>query len=435
MKQGTLITKIIMFILFAAVVVYLAIYAVQGFSDPFSTAIAYQDVLNDSVEVTGLVVRQEQPLSDSAAIMDVLPEEGERVAAGETVAVLYQSSEALERQKQLQSMKLEREQLRSALTSGSSLSDAAKLEQDILNAISQLHAGTSGGELSALESDALSLRTLILQREFAYSASGDSAAALKESIAELDEQIAQLEAQSSGGSTSVRAPCSGLFSCVSDGLEGVLTPEALETMTADELSGLIKQADSAAANSVGKLITGTKWYFVTTADAETADRLQPGDSIIAAFSRTFTGQVRMQVERIGPDEKGGCVLVLSCDRNLRDVTLLRGQTVELIFTQYTGIRVPKQALRLETVEFTDPDTGETRQSQALGLYAVAGAQAEFKPVDIVREGSDYYLVTSAKESDFFRTVSTAEASKRVLRAGDEIIVTASELYDGKVVLE
>jgi hypothetical protein len=45
-------------------------------------------------------------------------------------------------------------------------------------------------------------------------------------------------------------------------------------------------------------------------------------------------------------------------------------------------------------------------------------------VTIVREGSDYYLVQPADSS------STAR-----LRSGDEIIVYATGLYDGKVVVE
>lgn len=435
MKQGTLITKIIMFILFAGVVIYLAIYAVQGFSSPFSTAMAYQDVLNDSVKVTGMVVREEQSLSGSATIMDVLPGEGERVAAGETVAVLYQNSDALDRQKQLQALKQEREQLQYALNSGNSLSDAAKLEQQIIASILELRANTNGGDLSAVESSTLSLRTLILQREFAYSASGDSAAALRENIAALDEQIAALETQVSGGTTSVYAPCSGLFSRVSDGLEAILTPESLNTMTCAQFESISSQADSSGSANVGKLIDGNTWYFVTMVDAAIAGRLQAGDSITVAFSRDYTGEMAMLVERVGPEEEDGCILVLSYNRKLRDITLLRAQTVELIFQRYTGIRVPKQALRLETVTFTDPDTGEERQTQALGVYTVVGAQAEFKPVDIVREGSDYYLVSPAKESNYFLILSSAEAGKRILRAGDEVIVTASELFDGKVVLE
>ena len=101
MKQSTLITKIVMFLLLAAVVSYLAISAVQSFVDPFSTTVAYQDVLDDAIEVTGFVVREEQALSGGSGIVDLLPDEGERVAAREPVAILYQSQDALDRKKQL----------------------------------------------------------------------------------------------------------------------------------------------------------------------------------------------------------------------------------------------------------------------------------------------------------------------------------------------
>lgn len=435
MKQGTLITKIIMFILFIGVVIYMAIYAVQSLADPFTTAIAYQDTLDDSVKITGMVVRGEQALSDGATIIDVLPDEGERVAAGETVAILYQNNNALDHQKQLQALEQERDQLQYALNSGNSLSDAAKLEQQIISSILDLRANTSSGDLSTVESNALSLRTLVLQREFAYSASGDSAAALRESIAELDEQIASLETQVSDVTTSIYAPCSGLFSRVSDGLEAILTPDSLETMTTDDFKSISSQADSSSSTNVGKLITGNTWYFVAVVDASTAARLRVGSTITVSFSHDYTGEMPMQVERIGDQEADGCILVLSYDRNLKDVTLLRTQTVDLIFNRYTGVRVPKQALRMETVTVTDSETETERQSQVLGVYTVAGAQAEFIPVDIIREGRDYYLVSSAKESDYFLTISATEARKRILRAGDEIIVTASDLYDGKVVLE
>ena len=424
MKQGTLITKIVISLMFTAVVIYLAVYAVQSLTDPFTSVIAYYDSLNDSVEVTGVLVREEVALSNGAAIMDILPEEGERVSAGETIAILYQSSDALDRKKQLQELEQEREQLQYALTSGGSLGDAAKLEQQIIASILALRSSTAGGDLSALESNALSLRTQVLQREFAYSASGDSAAALAETITALDLQISQLSAQSYYDTTSIYAPCSGLFSGQADGYEATLTPEMLDTMTAGQLSALSSGTASAQEASVGKLITGDRWYFAAVVDATTASRLQPGDTITVAFSRDFTGEVDMRVERVGSSEAEGCVLVLSSSRYLKDITLLRFQTVELIFKRYAGIRVPKQALHMETQTTTNEETGEEIQKQVLVVYAVVGRQAEKKPVRIVREGSDYYLVTP-----------TDDTTRKRLRAGDEIIVTATDLYNGKVVLE
>ena len=340
MKQGTLITKIIMLILFIGVALYLGIYAVRTLSDPMTTTIAYQDVLDDAAEVTGLVVRQEQALSTGAAIMDVLPDEGERVAAGETVAVLYQSSEALERERTLQTMKMELEQLRYALDSGSSLGDAARLEQQIMDSILNVRISAATDNLSSLKTDTLSLRTQVLQRDFAYSASADSAAELKAAIVELSGQIEQLEKQAGYDTKLVKAPCSGLFSQLADGLESTLTPKLLSTLSAAQLDALSNSAVSAADDCVGKLITGDRWYFATIVDETVADRLLEGDTVTISFSRDFSGEVDMRVERIGKPEASGCVLVLSSNRRLSEVTLLREQTVSLIFQRFIGVRIP-----------------------------------------------------------------------------------------------
>lgn len=424
MKQGTLITRIIMFILFVGVALYLGVYAVRSLSYPLTTAIAYQDSLDDAVEITGLLVREEQRLSNGAEIMDVLPDEGVRVAAGEAVAVLYQNNDALEREHLLQALELELEQLEYALDSGTDLGDAARLERQILDSILTLRLSTAGDDYSSLETDALSLRTQILQREFAYSASTDSAADLQRTIAELEQQIAQLQAQASYDTTVVKAPCSGLFSHLTDGLESLLTPELLDKVSAGQLTAFVNTAEPVDDTCVGKLVTGNRWYFAAVVDEATADRLIPGQTITVLFSRDFSGEVEMLVERIGYPEEQGCVLILSSTRYLKNVTLLREQAVSLVFDRYTGLRVPKRALRLETSTAADPATQQETQSQRLVVYSVVGQQAEAKPVDIVREGSDYYLVTPAKD-----------AGERILRVGDEIIVTAPDLYDGKVVLD
>lgn len=445
MKQGTLITKIIMFILFAGVALYLGVYILHSLSDPFSSAMAYQDTLDDTVEATGILVRDEQALSQGSSIMDILPDEGARVAANQEIAVLYQNNTALERKRELDQLITQRKQLELALNSGSSLSDAAKLEHEILSSILSLRAGAEGGDLSDVEADALSLRTQIMQREFVYSASGDTALVLAETILQLDEQISRLQTQSSADTTSIYAPCSGLFSGVSDGLEEVLTPEFLKSADVNQLKSYIGKQGSNREDSVGKLITGTRWYFATVVDSSVASRLQPGDSLTVAFSKDFTGEVSMKVERVDKVSEEGCVLVLSSDRHLKDVTMLRTQTVKLIFTRYTGIRVPKQALRMETFSQTNSETGVVTTTQRLGVYTVAGAQAEFNLVDIVREGSNYYLVAPSEdartkaiaknENGYYLYTALDPADLHIIRAGDEIIINASGLFNGKVVLE
>ena len=114
---------------------------------------------------------------------------------------------------------------------------------------------------------------------------------------------------------------------------------------------------------------------------------------------------------------------MSTNRYLEQTTLLRRQTAELIFESQSGLRVPKGAVRIQSSTQTDEETGETTQTNTTGVYAVVAGRMEFKPVTILAEGSDFYVVQPAQENS------------QALRSGDEIIVQGTDLYDGKLLLE
>ena len=147
-----------------------------------------------------------------------------------------------------------------------------------------------------------------------------------------------------------------------------------------------------------------------------AARLQKGQALSL---RTATGvdfDLDVTVERIGREENGRAVVVLRGDSHLAYVTLLREQNVELILERYEGLRIPKNALRV------DGEGGS-------GVYCRVGLSAYLKPVEVVWQGEDYCLVKPAE-------VETTRESQRLLytlRAGDEVIVSANDLYDGKVI--
>ena len=88
MKQGKLINRIMMLVLLAAVVVYLAASAWRSFRDPYTFVMSYAYTVDDSLEATGFLVREETVLSGGGGTVELLPEEGEKVARGETVALL-----------------------------------------------------------------------------------------------------------------------------------------------------------------------------------------------------------------------------------------------------------------------------------------------------------------------------------------------------------
>ena len=71
------------------------------------------------------------------------------------------------------------------------------------------------------------------------------------------------------------------------------------------------------------------------------------------------------------------------------------------------------------------ETEEEKQELVTGVYVLVGQQAEFKPVTILAQLEDFALVKSADGSD----------GKKALRAGDEVILSSVELFDGKVITQ
>lgn len=50
--------------------------------------------------------------------------------------------------------------------------------------------------------------------------------------------------------------------------------------------------------------------------------------------------------RVSEAENGNCLVVTESDKYLAYVTLLRGQNAEIVIDEYEGLRIPKNALRV-----------------------------------------------------------------------------------------
>ena len=128
------------------------------------------------------------------------------------------------------------------------------------------------------------------------------------------------------------------------------------------------------------------------------------------FAKNTQRDYEMSVYYLSEEENGRCAVVLSCSKYLAELTLLRQPTAEAIHESFQGLRVPTKALRMD-------------QDGTLGVYCRIGMVARFKPVEQVFAGEDFYLVKAAEGT----------SRELTLREGDEVIVTANSLYDGKVV--
>ena len=120
-------------------------------------------------------------------------------------------------------------------------------------------------------------------------------------------------------------------------------------------------------------------------------------------------------------EDNRTMAIFSTRTKLSDTTLLRIQTVDIVVDEITGIRIPRKALRVKTESVTD-ENGVTTQVNTYGVYTVVNTQAEWQSVNVLYTGNTFYLVEPVNKS-----------SQSRLREGDIIILTSSDMYDGKVV--
>lgn len=413
MKQGTLVTRVVILTLFAAVLAYLGFTVWQGLSEPYQLVTTYTYQMDDGLALDGVVVRRETVIEGRSDLSEILPQEGEKVASGAAVALVYQNATAMQDRREAKELRLQLEQLNYAMRRNDSLGDANKLDSQLVTTLAELKTSASNGELSGLEEQGLDLRSLVLKRTGDLTTNAQSLSALQQAAAGVEARLKALNNSSGQLTRYVTVDQSGIFSGLADGYEERLYPDMLDGLTVGQLDQLLQSGTEASQTAIGKLITGSTWYFATSVDDAAAKRLEEGKRYTLAFTGDFGKEVSMKLERLGSSEGGRRMAVFSSDRYLSQVTLTRMCTATLIFERFSGVRVPNKALRVRT-----NDDGTT----TLGVYTLVGRQAEFKSVEIVREGEDFYLL---------RGTAT---NRKVLRPGDTVILSNQELYNGKVIL-
>ena len=318
-KFGKFYNRIIVLIAVAALLLYAGYMALNYFRDPLSTILAVEASVSEGRSVEGWVVREEQLLTSSSAITVPERSEGEKVGAGQVVAMGYSDADAQTRQDQIELLSAQLEQLTYATTVAAEAGDTTSLDDAVFQQLTAWAKLTASQSLSESVDVSTALKGLILR----HGADDGALTALNSQIAQIQSQLTSLETQAVGDTTSINAPVAGYFSADVDGYEQVLTPELLSTMSIAQLESLEPTAIS--SNAFGRLITSSRWYYVAAVPTENLKELDVNDTATVQFAISGSESLPMQVERLGDDENGQSLLVLSSESSLQSVALLRRQ--------------------------------------------------------------------------------------------------------------
>lgn len=419
MKESTLVNKVIIGVICAAVIVYFGVYLALGFRDDLVTTTAYTYSVDVGTPASALLVRDEQVISTTGQYVDILLDEGEKVSKGGQIALIHASQDSLNTRKTIQSLEAEIQQLQYALSTGTQATNSSKLDQEVISSMVAVRTLAASGDLSTLEDTALHLRTMVFQRDYSYG-NTEAATQIKQLISDKQKQLDSLNASLNQVSQTITSPASGCFSGEVDGFESLITPTMLSSLTITQLTDLLHRNSVDHQPALGKVITNDTWYLAALIDQQTVEGLLEGKTYKISFTDDYYGLISMKLERL-VSENNQTMAIFSTNTHLSDTTLLRQQTVDIIAQQVEGIRIPRRALRVNTQTVTDKDGNES-QVNSYGVYTVVGTQAEWQEVKVVYSDDTFYLVQPVDET----------ASSR-LRAGDQVILNTNHITDGMVV--
>lgn len=417
MKQGTIIVRIMMLVLFLGVAAYFGVYLWNAMGTDTATATLYTYTAEERVDSHGYFFRDEVVLTEASAMAEGLASEGEKVGSGDPVARVYSSQDGYAIQEELDEAESTLESLNYILSRTGNLGASAGLDGEIVESFTSLRAQVAAGNLGGLSQSTGELKSLIFRRDYSFSGTDSLTAEIEATQARVDA----LKDQAASQCSNVLAPAAGLYSSSVDGYESVLTVDALEGLTPGRLEELSAQNTGVTEANIGKIITNNGWYFACNVAEGQTDKLYRNARVQLRFEsspRVFDANVYS----VSSPEEGKVAIVFYSEAYPALVTTMRGEQVEIITGGATGLRVPKRAVRV-------------LEDGSLGVYRVSGAQANWVAVEILWESEDFYLVRQAptldEEGNEVRMSDYDKAT--ALRDGDTVIIKGEQFYDGKVV--
>lgn len=395
MKRTDRLTKLIAIILFLAFAAYAGVYAFRTLSGRVVTAEVSLSTVSSGAAASGIVIRDELLLESSEKYIDLTVSDGDKVSGGGRIALAMSSEAGLERTSRMKTLESEIARISSALAGAGTGSDLSTRDQNLKNAVLSLAGAVSRGDCDGIDASALGLGSLLQSQ----------GSATESELAALRAELSSLKNSSSADTSEITAAQSGTFSSIVDGYEH-LTSNDVTHMTPARIRSMIDSREEVPDDVFGKLITSFYWYFAAVMSSDDAENLEVGRYASLDFGRYCSVPLYGRVMSISPAEHGSVAVVFRLDEALDETLGMREATAEIAFEEYSGVRIPAEAV------FTDDD-GQTY------VWAVTAMQLERKNINVIYTGDGFVIVEREARSD-------------ALREGNTIVVSGDDLYEGKL---
>lgn len=390
-----------------AILVFVAVECFSVLNVSLKTQTAYVATVYDTVDAQALIIRDERVAESGSGVAVATVSDGEKVAAGGSIAMIFSSSENAQQYANYLELEKEREYYIDLINvSVGSVTDIERLESDIISDVNGFIRSAARGDADDIQDYSYNLNDDFTKRSLLIGDQIDLSAVLQE----INDKISAINLDSCKPSGYVTAESSGYYSRYSDGLEGAFEYSSVGDLDIDTLNSFITQAKSASGTvqGSGKLINNYVWYLCCAVDSEDIVGLENGDNL-KVYIKSANKEISCKIVSGAESTLGSAqtVLVLSCNEMNSDISTMRLEDIEIRVRSYTGIKVSSSA-----VHELDGEKG---------VYALVSNIAKWRRADILYTGEDY-VILSYNDPDISNGI----------KLYDEIIIRGKDVKDGKV---
>ena len=346
--------------------------------------------INEDISFEGIIIRDETviPYSgySSSDIISYNYADGSKVSKGDKLAQIFSTPEEASASSRLAKIEAKIEMLKRAQNPGTTdYVQPESISRRIDENYKQLIALSNENRFAGFEEQKNDM-TLVMN---IFNIISGLSANYNVRISELETEAVKLRQQAASAKGEKLADQTGYFVSCCDGYEDILNKKKALSLTEQDINTIIAEADSkrrdVPQSLIGKMFSDYSAYIVGVIDNDPRVTVDSRLKLSSDSSDTLYDVTVVSCRDMGD---GKSVAVFSCDILDAALASSRIHSMQLIFDEYSGIKVPRTAIRF---------LGEDK-----GVYVILGEDITFKKIDVIYEGSDFVISRNTSDDDSLR---------------------------------
>lgn len=397
--MNTTTTKFIRALVIIVVLVFFIAKVYNSLKDNYETEETISYSVNENIVFDGIFVRNETVITQKIdGVIDYVYPDGSKLSNSSVIANVYENEQQIYAKNKIQELKKELSNLEHSQNPGttnyakpetikSQIDEKYLLLASAVETQSMDNVKKYKSELNSL----MNLYNIVTQIETDYNT--------RET--EIKAEIEEYQKQYALPKTVIETNTTGYFVSSTDGYENVLNMDNIQDLTIDKINEIIKgEGKSETENSVAKIFDSYECKIVGVISP--TNKFLKGDSLkIRLGNSDITYDV--EVDQIIKENDKNWIVILDCDAIDEKISSERVKKIELIFNEYKGLKVPREAIKFKEIEETITDENgleTTEKVKYKGVYVIIGQEIMFKKIDVIYEGDNFVISKNVSDTDY-----------------------------------